>query len=307
MSEKDEKHEGGRRYPSLTWPIILILVGVLFLLNNMGVLDVDLWNLWRLWPVLLILAGLEIIIGRRSAIGNIIVAVLTLATVGGIVLLLFVAPDVLGASKAAGVERIDEPLDGVERAELEINFPAGRLEIDQLSDSSSLITGDLELSTSRKPTWEVNRSGGRASMELRYTRSDSWPQNWQRGDEWRLSLSPNVGYTLHTSLGAGEAVLDLTGLDVRELRLEAGAGRSNIILPDEGDFIADINGGVGQMIIEIPEEMAAQITVSRGIGEVRVDNRFDKHGDSYRTSDWQSNENRVDLMIEVGIGQVIVR
>lgn len=304
MSEKEEKQEGGRRYPSLTWPIILILVGVLFLLSNMGVLDVDLWNLWRLWPVLLILAGLEIIIGRRSAIGNILVTLLTLATVGGIVLLLYVAPDVLGTSKAAGVERIDEALDGVERAELEINFPAGRLDVDRLSDSSSLIVGDLKLSSSRKPTWEVNRSGDQASMELHYTSNSSWPQNWQRGDDWRLSLSPRVGYSLFTNLGAGEAVLDLTGLDVRELRLEAGAGTSTVILPDKGNFYVDLNGGVGQMIIEIPEGMAAQISVSRGIGDVSVDRRFDRDGDNYRTSDWQSNENRVDVEIEIGRAHV---
>ncbi len=307
MSEKDEKHEGGRRYRSLTWPIMLILIGVLFLLSNTGVLDVDFWNLWRLWPVLLILTGLEIIIGRRSALGNIIVLVVTLATVGGIVLLLVVAPDVLGTSNTAGVQQIDEPLDGVERADLRINFPAGRLEIDPLSDSSSLITGDLELSTSRKPTWEVNRNGDQASMELRYTRGNSWPQNWQRGDDWQLSLSPKVGYTLVTSLGAGEALLDLTGLDVRDLQLEAGAGSSTIILPDKGNFNVDLNGGVGQMTVEIPEGMAAHITVSRGIGDVRVDSRFERDGDSYRTSDWQSNENRVDVQIEVGIGQIIVR
>ena len=307
MSEKEEKYEGQRRYPSLTWPIILITAGVLFLLSNLGVLDVNFWNLWRLWPVLLILAGLEIIIGRRSVIGNIIVLVITLATVGGIILLLFVSPDVLGASSSAGVERIDEPLDGVERAELEINFPAGRLEIDRLSDSSSLIKGDLELSTSQIPTWDLSRSGSQASMTLSYPRSGSWPQNWQRGDEWQLALSPKVAFSLDANLGAGEAFLDLTGLDVRELRVEAGVGRSTIILPDEGDLTARVNGGVGQITIEIPDGMAARIDVSRGIGNVSIAGRYEREGDSYVTRDWRSNENRVDLQVEVGIGQVTVR
>lgn len=307
MSEKEEKHEGQRRYPSLTWPIILITAGVLFLLSNLGVLDVNFWNLWRLWPVLLILAGLEIIIGRRSIIGNIIVLIITLATVGGIVLLLFVSPDILGASSSAGVERIDEPLDGVEQAELEINFPAGRLEIDRLSDSSSLIKGDLELSTSQKPTWDLSRSGSQASMTLSYPRGGNWPQNWQRGDEWQLSLSPKVAFSLDANLGAGEAFLDLTGLDIRELRVEAGVGRSTVILPNEGDMTASVNGGVGQMTIEIPEGMAARIDVSRGIGNVSVAGRYEREGDSYVTSDWRSNENRVDLQVEVGIGQVTLR
>jgi hypothetical protein len=49
----DEKRR--RTRPSLIWPVILITVGILFLLSNLGVLDINFWELWRLWPVLLIL------------------------------------------------------------------------------------------------------------------------------------------------------------------------------------------------------------------------------------------------------------
>ena len=80
-----------------------------------------------------------------------------------------------------------------------------------------------------------------------------------------------------------------------------------IILPDEGDLTARVNGGVGQITIEIPDGMAARIDVSRGIGNVSVADRYEREGDSYVTRDWRSNENRVDLQVEVGIGQVTVR
>jgi hypothetical protein len=306
MTEKEEKHEGYGRYPSLTWPIILIAVGVLFLLSNLGVLEIDFWNLWRLWPVLLILAGLEIILGRRSMIGNIIVLVATLAIIGGVVLLLIVSPEVLGTSSSGGVERIDEPLDGAERAELQVDFAAGQLDIDRLTDSSSLVVGDLELATRNKPTWEIRRSGSQASMTLGYRQSD-WIQNWQKGDEWTLELSPRVGWSLDVNMGAGDARLDLSGLEIRDLSVEAGAGRSTITLPEEGDFTAKVSGGVGQVIIEIPDGMAARLQVDQGIGNVNVDSRFTREGNSYVTDDWKSGGDRVDLEIEVGVGQVTVR
>ena len=48
-----------RTGPRLFWPIILIGVGVIFLLNNLGVITGSPWEvIWRLWPVLLIALGL---------------------------------------------------------------------------------------------------------------------------------------------------------------------------------------------------------------------------------------------------------
>jgi hypothetical protein len=45
------------------WPVVLIVVGVFFLLNNVGVLDLIPFDL--VWPVLLILLGLWLIVRRQ--------------------------------------------------------------------------------------------------------------------------------------------------------------------------------------------------------------------------------------------------
>lgn len=306
MTDKEEKAESQRRYPSLTWPIILITAGVLFLLSNLNVLHVDFWNLWRLWPVLLILAGLDIILGRRTALGSILVTLVTIAVIGGVVFLLVSAPDALGTAGAREVEHVDEPMDGIERADLAVRFAAGTLEIGRLTDSSSLIEADLELATERKPLWEIARNGGEASMALEY-RSGALMQNWRRGDEWDIRLSPRVGYDLEVGMGAGDATLDLSGLDIRGMRVETGAGRATIILPEEGDFEARISGAVGQVIIEIPEGMAARVQVSRALGDVAVPSRFVRDGNTYETRDWSSSDDRVYLDIQIAVGQVTIR
>jgi len=36
------------------WPLILIFIGLVFLLNNLGVID---YGIGKLWPVILILVG----------------------------------------------------------------------------------------------------------------------------------------------------------------------------------------------------------------------------------------------------------
>jgi len=63
------KHKRLYRKVSLVWPLILIGLGIIFLLNNLGALDWDVWFLIvRLWPLLLIAVGLDVLLGRRAGI-----------------------------------------------------------------------------------------------------------------------------------------------------------------------------------------------------------------------------------------------
>jgi hypothetical protein len=306
MREKEEKGGGRRRYPSLVWPILLITTGAIFLLSNLGLLEVNFWELWRLWPVLLILAGLEIILGRRSFLGNLIVLILTIAVVAGVVIFLITAPDALAPSGTGGVARIVEPLEGLELASLKVDFGAGQLDVGALIDSSSLIEGEMDLASEHRPTWEIDRKGDRADMVLAYERGfEGW--NWRGGDAWDLRLSDEVGFSLDVDVGAGDATIDLTGLDVRDLNVNAGAGQTTVTLPEEGDFSATVDSGVGGLVLEIPATMAARVQVDRGLSALDVSRRFEKEDDVYLTDDWGRNQNRVDLKIDMGVGRVTIR
>ena len=68
-----------RRSRSFFWPIMLISVGVLFLLSNLGIVAWSTWNLiWRFWPLVLVAVGIDVFFGQRSAFGAIISAFLVL-------------------------------------------------------------------------------------------------------------------------------------------------------------------------------------------------------------------------------------
>lgn len=61
---------------SFFWPILLITIGIILLLNNFGIIPWGIWDsLIRFWPVMLILVGLEILLGR-SRTTNLIVTLL---------------------------------------------------------------------------------------------------------------------------------------------------------------------------------------------------------------------------------------
>lgn len=78
---KPGRKEGG----SLIFGFLMVLAGVIFLFNTLGILP---WNVWgivgRLWPVVLILIGVDVIFGH-SWISHILTFILTFAT--GLVIL----------------------------------------------------------------------------------------------------------------------------------------------------------------------------------------------------------------------------
>ena len=49
------------KYRHVFWAFILIAIGVLFMLNNFGVLEFGFRALWSLWPLILILWGISIL------------------------------------------------------------------------------------------------------------------------------------------------------------------------------------------------------------------------------------------------------
>ena len=68
MSE--HKPEPRRERSSFVWPIILIVIGVVFLLDNLGLLGRHLWdNIWQLWPILLVAIGLDSLFRRNEIAG----------------------------------------------------------------------------------------------------------------------------------------------------------------------------------------------------------------------------------------------
>src|SRR5260370_32932762 len=80
----------GRRRPSrFLFPLLLVIVGAVLLLNNLGILPWSVWTaLGQLWPVILILLGIDLLVGRRNAVlGAAITAITLVAVLGAAVLL----------------------------------------------------------------------------------------------------------------------------------------------------------------------------------------------------------------------------
>lgn len=86
MSKEDSTNQHSRG--GGVGALILIVFGITFLLNNFGYLSWNVWQLlWKAWPLLLILAGLQILIGRSRAM-NLLISVIIVAAITFLVLYL---------------------------------------------------------------------------------------------------------------------------------------------------------------------------------------------------------------------------
>ncbi len=326
MRTYNQSGSGERRRGGLVFPFILITIGVVFLLNNLGILS---WNVWpvlfRMWPVLLIAAGLDILIGRRSLLGSVIVLVVMIIIVA-VILGLTLSGNPIGVSVPAlnvpapfGMTapqivsgQISQPVDGAARAEVVIDYKLGELRVDAAPEGRNLIEGTVANKNRSDVHEELRRVGdtARYSIVAEPGVQVISPFNWSGLENelrWDLHLNRDVPMTLRVNSGFGKVVLDLSRLQVTELRFGAGMGESEITMPNRGQVKAKIEGGIGQATVLIPRGMAYRIEVNGGLGNVRVEGQNQRIGDAYVSTNYEGAQDRIDMTINGGIGQLVVR
>jgi len=300
----DEKR--GVRRGSLVGPVILIGLGIVFLLNNLGVLPWSVWDvIFRLWPVLLIAMGLDVLIGRRSAWGSLLALVLTLAVLAG-ALWLFGTGIVTGQALAA--EEIRQALDGATQAKVVIAPTVGALHVEALPESADLVAGVVHLGSGERVRRDFAVEDQVATFTLR-SEGTFVPSAGGWGDErgWNLGLNPDVPLELEISLGVGQCDVDLSGLMVNDLDVDIGIGQITVVLPDEGRFRAKIEGAIGDMVVVIPDGLEARIRFSTALVSRRLPAGYQRRDDVYTSPGYESADKRVDLEVGQAIGNVTIR
>jgi hypothetical protein len=300
----EDKPNRRRRGGSLVFPALLIILGVLFLLDNLNITNgIDWGTVFKLWPLILVAFGLEIILGRRASFGAILL-VLVVLVVGGAALWWSAAAD----TDDARPESFAWSSAGVERAEVVLDMGVGELRVSGAGDLGDLLEADLELARGVNLDQSVSVTSGVATGRIA-TDQDffAWPRVFSgRSTRWNLTLNERVRWQLDVDLGLGDAELDLSSLRVAEFDLNSGVGSVEVTLP-RGSVRVKIDGGVGNLRVNIPSEAQVRLRIDRGISDLNLSDRFRRQGDYYETEGFDSAESFIDLDIDMGIGDVTIR
>lgn len=260
------------RRSSLFWGLCLLIVGSLFLLENFGIIKVNVWNI--LWPVFLILLGVWIIAGKyiKGSIQN---------------------------------EFISIPLEGATKARIHIKHGAGRLNITSGTDTGIGLQGTFAGGLD----YRKQQSGELLDLTLKSKEMD-FPMIFgpEASLDWVFDLTRDIPLSLKFDTGANDAQIDLRDANVTDITLNTGASATAISLPSQSGYTyVDVHSGAASLTIHIPQNVAAKIRMTGGLSSVNIDQtRFPKDLDGYRSSDYDSAINKVELDIEMGVGSVTI-
>lgn len=261
---------------SAFWGTLFIIAGAFLLLGNLGVLTINVWKL--VWPTFIIAMG---------------VWTLWAATRG---------------TEALETEELSLPLEGTSSAKLTVAFGAGQFHINGDASANELLSGSFVGGVQEK----VRQEGDFTKVKLQ-PRSDDFvhvimPWSWGARN-WTFGLNKDIAWQLSLEMGASDAHVDLTDVRVTDLKVETGASNTNITLPaNAGVTHVDLDGGAASVVFTVPEGVAARIQVDSGLSSIDIDRtRFPRVGDYYKSGDYETAANKIDLNADFGAGSLVIR
>lgn len=260
------------RASRLIWPLVLIAVGVLLLVDSLTGGELDAGELiGRWWPLLIVALGLGVLLDA------------TWRPAGG-------------ADVPVAVD-----LAGAAAAEVRIEFGAGRLEVGAAAPGR-LVDGVLGGGGRVEPA-----GPGRVRLRADASGWAGWAGGWS-GFRWRVGITGEVPVALDLRTGASDTLLDLTELLVTRLDLHSGASETRVALPRAAGLTSVlVEAGAASIRLRVPPGVAARISGQMALGSAQVDERrFGRAGAGWASPEWDTATNRVEISYRGGVGGLVV-
>jgi hypothetical protein len=284
----------------------MIGIGVIFLLANLGYLNVSVWQMvLTLWPILIIAIGFDILIGRRSIWASI-------AGIVVIVAILFGSLWLFGATISSGIaltgEQFEQSLNGAARASVNIEGGAGDMQVGTANKPDVLLTGIVPSGSYDQIQTSYSVTGGNGTFILMDTGVQGFvPFGSIQGMGWSFLLTESIPLELSLGLGAGNFDADLRKSNLDALVINTAVGDTQVILPEIGRFDAQVTGAIGQIVIVIPRGIGVRVNPDTALVSLDIPDNYLSSGGVYESPNYDSADNRIDLSVDLAIGNVVIR
>ncbi|MCX6134614.1 MAG: DUF5668 domain-containing protein [Ignavibacteriales bacterium] len=292
---------------TLFWGILLIAIGGLFLLNNLGVLNVNWETIWRLWPMVLVFWGLSILVGRQRPPWYVVVLMifLLLFMIAAAATSTWFHSDFDIVSGDGLQQKLEEPFaPKTEKATFRLQSGAGRFYI--RDTTSQLIKAETETSFGKYAlTREQSDNSAYVTLDFR-GRNRGW--NFGNGrNRVDVRLNPEPIWTINLHVGAASGSFDLSPFKVEELTLDAGASSMKVRFGDRAEETrVKVKTGAASTSIEVPASVGCEVRLQTALSGKRI-RGFEKiSGNRYQTSDFESAAKKIYIDVSAGVSQIRV-
>jgi hypothetical protein len=236
------------------------------------------------------------------------------------------------------IDHLCEPLNDARTAKIDIHAGDGNLTIDRHTTGEAVLaSGSLQYFENQgQPTRSMVSKNGQTNLILKGGRSKRpwlhFPWAACNGaTDWQIHLHPAVSAEIKAHSDGGNVRLDLTGLSVTSVLADTGGGNVEVFLPEAaaslnvaaktgagnvtveighvitGSSLIHANSGAGNVVVCIPNGVAARIQATHGLGKVIVDPQFRQiNPQTFQSPNYEDALNKVELRAHSGAGNVIV-
>ncbi len=308
--EEKPKRGDSKGTHSNTGAMILIGLGVVLLLANLGILN----GIGQLWPLVFVGVGIWLLMGKGNKV-------------------------------EIKHEHYSAVVGNATSARVKLSLPIGESTIQGIDDPATLIDADMNFVGDM-----VFAAQGETEKVVNLSQTGEAWTSWMNPANWNwdatkqlhstIGLNTTVPMILDVHGGVGQSRIDLSRMKVNNLDVNGGVGEIRLTLPAKGDSLdvrtqvgvgrmeltvpanitlnARVKGGVGETSIQLPVDAAVRLEANSGVGGVSVGSRLQKvSGDNgnfglgqdgvWETANFSSAANKINIHYDGGVGQLIVR
>lgn len=308
------------RSKNVFWGVILVTIGVLFVLRNMGVIYFNWWSILNLWPVFLIVLGISLlpIKGLVRIFLAFLVIVLSLIFVSNTSYFRYKYwephewywwddQDEQGYYEEEDYEWRDQLLyenydENMENAVLELDAIAGEFYIDKTTDR--LLEFKREGNFGNYYLYADNEG----SVVVLKINMDSYVESGPKlKNKAQIMLHPDPLWDMKIDAGAAKLDFDLSPFRIDRIDVNSGASSVRFVLGDENqETELFINSGAAEVTIEVPQSSGCEVITNTILSGKTLDG-FDKiEKGLYQTDNFESAENIIRIEVDAAISNLKV-
>lgn len=293
------KPKSGRSWnvSGVFWGLLLVVLGGLLLLGNLGLVEVNWSEMWRLWPLLIVAAGFSVLatthwLWKLLSLVFIIMAIISVVWVGTGRYEINTS-GLTNQNISIGVER------GVTQADVTVRAGASKLTIGS-DDISNVVLAKLQ-----SDGLQISEDSDRVGMTQKIVISGSGKRDvWFRPPQntWDITVTERLPMKLTIDAGASKIDADLSEVRLTSLSIEAGASSTSITLGDkESNLDIDIDSGASSTTLRIPKESGVAITFEGSLSSRELDGLIEISEDEYRSDNYATATNRITINADASL------
>lgn len=303
-AEPKKKYRSG----SIFWGFAFIIVGILFLLDNLGIASVDFGSLWQLWPILIIGAGVSML--SLSGWLSSLLAVLLAVAFGGLAYLVAVENpyyDNQTNFSPGQVATIGSGIANTAKDGLNLTLKTGAVDLN-VTSSAKQDGYVAELSSnylSLQQTDSTLKSGIQYVTLETSSNSGWWMGMGRMHGDLDVELTEGVPLTVTIETGASTVTGDFSSTQLKALSLDAGASSISFKF---GDMVTrqdiTLDAGASSIVLSVPKDSGVQIESDSGLSHTDFEDVSKVTDTLYESSGFSSAKNQLVVHAKIGVSSL---